>query len=116
MPKIMQPFVAQLTTDNVDVFGTDVNAEVPTWFTPTFLRLQIMFSDTDALHSLKVGNVQLSESSGPHATGADNVQAPDWQKPHYLIPVPKGISGSQITLDHNAVTAGQGLAIGQWEQ
>lgn len=115
MPKVMAPFTAQLVGDSTDVFSTDVNAVVPTWFQPKFLRMQIVFSDTDALHSLKVGNIQMSESSGPHVTGADNIQAPDWQKPHYLIPVPPGRTDFPITLDHNAVTAGVGLAAGQWE-
>tara|TARA_Y100000588_G_scaffold148278_1_gene162184 strand:+ start:721 stop:1059 length:339 start_codon:yes stop_codon:yes gene_type:complete len=111
----MIPFSAQLTTDNSDVFGTDANAVMPTWFKPRFLRMQIVFSDSDALHSLKVGNVQLSESSGPHVTGTDNVQAPDWQKPHYLVAIPQGLDTLDIVLDHNAVTGGVGLAVGQWE-
>ena len=115
MPRIMIPFAAQLVTDNTDVFSGAVNAQIPSWFRPKFLRMQVIFSDTDALHSFKAGNVQLSESSGPHIAGADNIQAPDWTKPHYLVPVPAGLTDFPIILDHNAVTAGVGLAMGQWE-
>lgn len=114
MPKVMLPFSIQLVADDADVFATDVNAVVPTWFRPKWLRLQLVYSDTDCLHSLRVGNVQLSTSSGPHLAGADNIQGPDWQKPHYLVPVPPQ-GDYDIVLDFNAVTAGVGLAMGQWE-
>jgi len=115
MPKIMQPFVTQLVGDSTDVFAGVDNAEVPSWFRPKYLRLQVIFSDSDELHSYTIGNIRMSINSGPHITGADNVQAPDWQKPHYLIPVPAGLTDFKLVLDHNAVTAGAGMACGQWE-
>ena len=116
MPQIMVPFSAQIGADNTDVFSGNVNAQIPSWFNPSYLRLQILFSDSDHLHSFKAGQIQLSESVGPHVTGADNIQAPDWTKPHYLIPVPRGLTDFPLLLDVNAVTAGFGLAIGQWEK
>jgi hypothetical protein len=113
-PKV-QPFVAQLTTDDADVFAANFGAQVPVWFKPRILRIQVVFSDTDALHSLRIAGVELGRNSGPHISGADNVQGPDWRAPHYVVPVPEGVTDFDILLDHNAVTAGAGMAVGQWE-
>jgi len=111
----VQPFTVQLVGDSTDVFGSTFGAQVPVWFRPKRLRLQVLFSDSDALHSLRVAGYELGRSSGPHIAEADNVQAPDWRKPHYVIPVPSGVTDFEILLDHNAVTAGVGLAVLQWE-
>ncbi len=116
MPTIMQPFGVQLATDNTDVFGSTFGAQVPVWFRPNFLRIQVIFSDTDELHNLRVGGVELARNAGPNVAMADNVQVPDWRSPHYCVPVPKGVTDFEILLDHNAVTAGVGLAVLMWEK
>ncbi len=113
-PKL-QPFVVQLVGDNTDVFGSTFGAQVPVWFRPKKLRIQVVFSDSDALHSLRVAGIELSRNSGPQISGADNIQGPDWRAPHYCIPVPNNVTDFEILLDHNAVTAGAGMAVLQWE-
>ncbi len=115
MPGIMVPFSVQISTDNTDVFAGSFGVQIPNWFRPKYLRIQVVFSDTDALHSLRVGGIELSRNSGPHISAADNIQAPDWRGPHYLIPVPRTATDFEILLDHNAVTAGVGLAVMMWE-
>ncbi len=113
---IMQPFAVQLGADSTDVFTSTFGAQVPVWFRPKTLRVQIMFSDTDALHSLRIAGQELARNSAPNMTALDNVQAPDWRSPHYSVPVPAGVTDFEILLDHNAVTAGFGLAVLQWEK
>jgi len=115
MPAIMQPFAVQLVADNTDVFGSTFGAQVPVWFQPKFLRIQVVFSDSDQLHSLRVAGVELARNAGPNIAQADNIQAPDWRAPHYAVPVVKGATDFEILLDHNAVTAGVGLAVLMWE-
>ncbi len=115
MPAIMVPFAVQLAGDNTDVFAGSFGVQVPNWFKPRYLRLQVVFSDTDALHSLRVGGLELARNSAPNVSEVDNIQAPDWRKPHYCIPVPRGATDFEILLDHNAVTAGFGLAVAMWE-
>ncbi len=111
----MVPFSVQLGVDNVDVFGSTFGAQVPVWFRPKYLRIQIAFSDSDALHSLRVAGQELSRNSAPNIAQLDNVQVPDWRSPHYCVPVPKAVTDFEILLDHNAVTAGFGLATLMWE-
>ncbi len=115
MPSIMQPFAVQLVGDNTDVFGGTFGVQIPNWFRPRYLRIQVVFSDSDALHSLRVGGIELARNSGPNMAQADNIQAPDWRSPHYCIPVPRGATDFEVLLDHNAVTAGAGIAVGMWE-
>ena len=110
-----QPHVVQLVGDDTDVFGGTFGVQVPVWFRPKQLRIQVVFSDSDALHSLRIAGIELDRNSGPHISGADNVQGPDWRSPHYLIPVPTGVTDFEILLDHNAITAGTGMAVMQWE-
>lgn len=116
MPSIMQPFSVQLVGDSTDVFGSTFGAQVPVWFKPRYLRIQVVFSDSDALHSLRVGGVELSRNSGPNFADADNLQNCDWRKPHYCVPVPQPVTDFEILLDHNAITAGAGLATLMWER
>ncbi len=116
MPSIMQPFSVQIGVDNTDVFGGSFGAQVPVWFKPRYLRIQVVFSDSDELHSLRVAGVELARNGGPNVAMADNVQEPDWRKPHYCVPVPQGVTDFDIVLDHNAVTAGVGLAVLMWER
>ncbi len=115
MPAIMVPFAVQLVGDNTDVFAGAFGVQVPNWFRPKYLRIQIVFSDSDALHSLRIGGIELSRSSGPNMAQADNINVPDWRSPHYAIPVPARAVDFEILLDHNAITAGAGMAIGMWE-
>ena len=111
----VQPHVKQITTDDTDVFGGTFGVQVPVWFRPKQLRIQVIFSDSDALHSLRVAGIELGRNSGPHISGAHNIQGPDWRAPHYVIPVPQGVTDFEILLDHNAVTGGVGMAVMQWE-
>ncbi len=115
MPAIMQPFVFQLTVDNTDVFAGQFGIQVPLWFKPRYLRIQVVFSDSDLLFSLRVGGVELARNSGPCVAMADNIQEPDWRKPHYCVPVPSGVTDFEVLLDVNVVTAGAGMAVGMWE-
>ncbi len=115
MPNIMAPFSVQLVADNTDVFAGSFGVQVPVWFRPKYLRVQIVFSDTDALHSLRIAGQELARNAGPNIATADNVQTPDWRSPHYCVPVPRGVTDFEILLDHNAVTAGVGMAVLMWE-
>jgi len=116
MPNIMQPFAVQLVADSTDVFGSTFGAQVPVWFRPNYLRIQIVYSDSDLLFSLRVAGIELARNSGPNVAQADNIQIPDWRSPHFCIPVPKGVTDYEILLDVNVVTAGVGLAVLMWER
>lgn len=111
----VQPHIVQITVDDADVFAGTFGVQVPVWFRPRQLRMQVVFSDSDALFSLRVAGIELARNSGPHISGADNIQGPDWRSPHFVIPVPQGVTDFEILLDFNAVTAGAGSAILQWE-
>ncbi len=113
-PKV-QPFAVQVAADNTDVFGSTFGAQVPVWFRPKRLRIQVVFSDSDLLFSLRVAGFELARNSGPHIAQADNIQKPDWRSPHFVVPVPQGVTDFEILLDMNVVTAGAGLAVLQWE-
>ncbi len=111
----MQPFAVQLIADNTDVFGSTFGAQVPVWFKPKTLRVQIIYSDTDLLFNLRVASIELARNSAPNVAMADNIQVPDWRSPHFVIPVPQGVIDFEILLDVNVVTAGVGLAVLLWE-
>ncbi len=116
MPAIMQPFAVQLTVDDTDVFGSTFGVQVPVWFRPRYLRIQVVFSDSDCLFNLRVGGVELARNAGPNIAQADNIQVPDWRSPHYCVPVPRAVTDFEILLDVNVVTAGAGLAVLMWEK
>ncbi len=116
MPSIMQPFAVQITVDNTDLFGSTFGAQVPVWFKPRYLRVQVVFSDSDLLFNLRVAGVELARNSGPNVAQADNIQEPDWRKPHFCVPVPGSVTDFEILLDVNVVTAGAGIAVLMWER
>lgn len=114
LPKV-QSHIVQFAADNTDVFGGTFGAQVPTWFQPKLIRVQVVFSDTDLLFSLRVAGIELCRNSGPHRAQADNVQQFDWQSPHICFPFRPGSTDFNVLLDANVVTGGVGMAIVQWE-
>lgn len=105
----------QITADNTNVFSGRLGAQVPNYFKPRHVRIQVVASDSDWLISLSVGGDEVARNAAPSRTQADNVQQFDWQSPHWVCPVPAGVTDFEILLDVNVVTAGVGVALIQWE-
>lgn len=105
----------QITADNTNVFSGRLGAQVPSYFRPKRLRVQVIASDTDWLISLSIGGQEIARNAPPSRAQADNVQQADWNSPHWVVPVPAGVTDYEILLNVNVVTAGVGVAILQWE-
>lgn len=107
--------VVQLTTDNTDVFAATKAEEIPAWARRA--RLQVCFSDTDLLFDFDMGGVEFVRQSGPHITGADNIQEVDFRKGHIMFELDQLRRQSNVNpiLNINVVTAGAGTACIQYE-
>ena len=104
--------VVLITGDDTNVFSGRLGAEVPEW--ARSVRVQVVSSDYDWLHSLSMGGEEMARESGPHVVGADNLAEYDWTKPFAQKDVPRGRTDFVVLLNVNVVTAGTGLGIIEW--
>ncbi len=101
--------IIQITADNTDVLNGRM--EMPSW-TKT-VRIQLVAPDSDWLFDAHIANHELARASGPHRTGADNLQNFDWLAPHLEQRIHPADQNRDILIDVNVVTGGVGmLAVG----
>lgn len=100
--------IQQITGDVTDATSGRISDEIPDWVRT--VRVQVEFSDQDTLIDATIGGQEVMRDSAPHVLGADNLGEADWTKPY--VEVTRGeMTGDEINIDINVVTAGTGRLI-----
>jgi len=105
--------IMHINADDTNVFDTRLGGKVPGW--ATRVRVQVVFSDYDLTFDCSIGGEELARDCAPHRTGADNLGQGDWNSPHLMMEIPRGRTDFEVLLSLDEVTAGEGLAIVQYE-
>ncbi len=103
MPNIMVDTV-QVAADDTDVFTGRLSAVVPTW--AKWVEFWLVSSDSDWTYSASVGTREVQRSSGPNATGADNIQGSIFDSGG--CSKHEAVSGERVLVNVDVVTAGVG--------
>ncbi len=102
-----------ITADNTNVFSGRLGERVPTW--ARRCRVQLIGSDSDWTFSLTMGKEEMARDSAPSRTMPLTELRADWNSPHFEYLVTRGSTDFEVLMNVNVVTAGEGLAIIQWE-
>ncbi len=105
--------IVQINADDVNVFDTRLGGRIPIW--ARRVRFQLVYSDYDCLFDCTIADEELARDSSPHINAADNLGSGDWNSPHIMKEIARGATDQEILVAIDEVTAGEGLAIIQFE-